>query len=255
LLKTQEHVTVVAAAPPHKHRFSDLRSPRLLARYPGIGVLMFVLGALAFGVLAVNVQNPNSPLVQADTQIVNQLHALALHSPPFILTAMIAGYYLGEQVLVVIGVLITLYFLVKRYWPELIMVLLGWGGETALVYVLSTYFNRPRPEFPDPVWQQMTMIQPTFPSGHVFGAVMGFGLLAYLAAPRMKTAFGRFVVVAAALGLCLYIGFSRVFLGHHYPSDILAGIALGIAWSGLVYTTVELLAFRKKQRPGERSYG
>jgi undecaprenyl-diphosphatase len=49
-----------------------------------------------------------------------------------------------------------------------------------------------------------------------------------------------------AVFIMLYIGFSRVFIGDHYPSDILAGYGLGIAWGGLVYTTVELIAQRNR---------
>ena len=256
MLKTQEHVhkATLPAAPTHKHRFSDLHSPHLLARWPLIGLAMFLFGMFFFGVIAINIQEPNSPLVQADTQIVNNLHVLALNGSPIAVNAAIAAYFLGEHVLVVLGILMALYFLLKRYWAELAMVLIGWGGETGVVVALSNYFNRPRPVFDVPVWDHH-MIQPSFPSGHVFGAVMGFGLLAYVIAPKMETAFGKFLVIATAAALCFYIGFGRVFVGDHYPSDIVAGIALGIAWSGLVYTTVELLAFRKKQRLGESTNG
>jgi undecaprenyl-diphosphatase len=55
------------------------------------------------------------------------------------------------------------------------------------------------------------------------------------------------VVIVAALLIILFIGFSRVFVGDHYPTDILAGYALGIAWAGLVYTTVELMALRRRR--------
>jgi undecaprenyl-diphosphatase len=187
-------------------------------------------------------------------QMVNDFHVLALKSSPFIVTSMISGYYLGQELLVGIGALMALYFLLKRYWPELIMVLVGWGGETGILLLLSTYFNRPRPEFAVSAWPGMTMIQPSFPSGHVFGAVMGFGLLAYLVAPKMATRFGKFLVIATAVAMCVYIGFSRVFIGHHYPSDILAGFAVGIAWAGLVYTTVELIFVRRKHQQEEMKH-
>jgi membrane-associated phospholipid phosphatase len=244
MLKTRERSRVTSAAPPYKHRFSDLRTPGLLARSPAIGLMLFVLGALAFGVITVNVQNPNSALVRSDVQITNQLHALALTSTPLILMAMIAGFYMGEQMLVVIGVLSALYFLFKRYWREFWMVIIAWAGEGAMWWGLSGYFNRSRPHFAVEAWHLMTA--PSYPSGHVFASVLVFGLLAYVIAPRMATGFGKILVIATAVAIPLYIGFARVYIGDHYPSDVYGGIALGVAWGALVYTVIERLSYRRR---------
>jgi len=126
------------------------------------------------------------------------------------------------------------------------MVLIAWGGEAGLWWLLAFYFNRPRPVFSDPVWHQMTA--PSFPSGHVFGAVLCYGLLAYLIVPKLSMRFWKAVVVALAVLIILCVGFSRLFVSDHYPSDILAGYGLGLAWGGFVYTTVELIARKHKQR-------
>ena len=92
------------------------------------------------------------------------------------------------------------------------------------------------------------MTAPGFPSGHSFSAVLCFGLLAYLIVPKMHTRTWKIVVIVAAVGIILFIGFSRIFVGDHYPSDVLAGYGLGIAWGGLVYTTIELIAKSYKAR-------
>ena len=60
---------------------------------------------------------------------------------------MIFGFYLGEHVIVAIGAVLVVYFLYKRFWPELAMVLIAWGGEGAIWIVLSQYFDRSRPVF------------------------------------------------------------------------------------------------------------
>ncbi len=80
---------------------------------------------------------------------------------------------------------------------------------------------------------------PGFPSGHAISVVVCYGLLAYLLAPKMPSLFWKIVVIAAALLIIVYVGFSRIFMGGHYLTDILAGYAVGIAWSGLAYTLIE----------------
>ena len=89
------------------------------------------------------------------------------------------------------------------------------------------------------------MTAPGFPSGHAISAVMCYGLLAYLLIPRMSSRFWKAVVIVTAGLIILYIGVSRLFVGDHYLSDVLAGYALGIAWSGLVYTVVELITKKR----------
>jgi membrane-associated phospholipid phosphatase len=97
-----------------------------------------------------------------------------------------------------------------------------------------------------PVWHQMTASG--FPSGHSISAVMCFGLLAYLLVPKLSSRFGKVAISVMAGLIILYIGVSRLFVGDHYLSDVLAGYARGIAWSGLVYTMIEWIT--KKMRNG-----
>jgi membrane-associated phospholipid phosphatase len=219
-----------------------LRTPGLLARWPLIGLLMILLGGIAFGVIAVSLQ-ANGPLIQADVPVANAIHEAALHSSPFIRGSMIFGFYLGEQIIVVIGALLALYFLFKRFWPELCMVIITWAGEGSIWLVLSHYYSRHRPIFDVPIWHQMTT--PGFPSGHAISAVMCYGLLAYLLVPKIHLRFWKAVAIGVAVLVILFIGYSRLFVGDHYLTDVLAGYALGIAWSGLAYSLVELI-FKKR---------
>src|SRR5512135_3719469 len=117
---------------------ADLRMPGLLARWPLIGVVMVVLGGLLFGAMAINLQM-HGPLLPVDARVANDLHAIALQSSPAMRGVMIFGFYLGEQVIVVIGVIMALYFLYKRFWPVLAMVVIAWPSEGAIWLVLSQY--------------------------------------------------------------------------------------------------------------------
>lgn len=200
---------------------------------------MVLVGLAAFAVFAVNVQT-NGPLVRDDVIIAESLHRLAQASPPWIVSLMILGYYLGQHIIVAIGVLLALHFVVRRFWPELAMVVIAWGGEGTLWLLLANYFDRARPAFDAPIWHTMTA--PGFPSGHTISAIMCYGLLAYLIAPKIRPTWGKAAIIALAVLVIIWIAFSRIFIGDHYLTDVLAGLALGIAWSGLVYTAVELVA-------------
>jgi len=219
----------------------DLRVPGWLAKWPLIGVLMFLVGSLMFGALAYNVWT-KGPLLQWDVPLTTELHSEAVKEPPRIIELLIFGFFVGKELVQVIAIILALYFLHKRFWRELAMLLVGLGGGAIIWYFLIGIFNRPRPE----AQIGIVVTDPSFPSGHVITAVLAYGLLAYLFVPKMPSLFWKWVVVIAAILTMLYIGFSRLFLGGHYLTDLLAGYALGIAWAGLVYTLIESISMGRK---------
>ncbi len=116
------------------------------------------------------------------------------------------------------------------------MLVVGATGASLLFYSLTHLFNRARP--PTQIW--IIVHLPGFPSGHTISVVVCYGLLAYLLVPKALAAWGKIALLAAALFIMAWVGFSRVFTGGHYLTDVLAGYAVGIAWWGLAYTSVEL---------------
>lgn len=233
-----------------RHPRTTLRTPGLLAQWSLIGVMMVVLGGLLFGAMALNLET-HGPLLPVDVQVANDLHAFALQSSPLMQQIMIFGFYLGEHLIMAIGLILVLYFLYRRFWAGLAMVVIAWAAEGGLWVVLSAYYNRPRPVFDVAVWHQMTA--PGFPSGHSIAAVMCFGLLAYLIVPKISSRFWKAVVIVSAGLIILYIGFSRMFVGDHYLTDVLAGYGLGVALCGLVYTLVEVIARKMERRPSKKN--
>ena len=212
-----------------------LPAPHLLARWPIIGWVMFIFGGLLFGALTYNLY-AHGPLLQWDRALANTLPAIGLKSPVFVKYLMIAGFYLGKDVLNGVDVLLGLYFLYKRYWRELTLVTVGWGGAALIFHFLSTFIGRMRP--PTQIWIIVNI--PGFPSGHAVFTTVCYGLIAYLLVPKMPSLFWKFIVVAAALLIIGFVGFSRIFTGGHYLTDILAGYAVGIAWFGLAFTLIEM---------------
>src|SRR5690606_34823316 len=128
-------------------------------------------------------------------------------------------------------------------WPtrhrlHLLLLWIVLPGGRLLGAWLKTLFDRPRPA---PTGWELEVFgypvgfpaSPAFPSGHAINAVTIFGTLAYLAIRLAPATRARRLALAAAAGSILLIGLSRVYLGVHYPSDVLAGYLAGFAWAAL----------------------
>jgi len=224
-----------------RNTFRDLRSPGVFAKWPIIGLMMFLLGSITFGALAYNVET-NAALRQWDLATAQMFHVAAQNIPSALVEYVIFGFFLGREIVVLIGLILGLYFLHKRFWREFTMVLLGSGGGGLLWYFLSRYFDRPRP----PTQIDIVLPDPSFPSGHTLSAIVCFGFLAYLLVPKMPSRFWKWFLIIVLTFITAFIGFSRLILGGHYVTDVVAGYAVGIAWMGLVYTLVESFFPRDK---------
>ncbi len=204
---------------------------------------MFIFGTVVFGALTYNLFN-HGPLLAWDIYLAKTLPAMGLKSPPIVMYIMNAGFYLGKDVLTVLGVLHGIYFIFKRYWQEFMMLLIGVSGGTAVFWILSHIINRMRPT--DQLWIIVKL--PGFPSGHAVAVVTFFGLLAYWSVPKIQSHFWKVFWVVVTILIMVFVGFSRIFTGGHYLTDILSGYAVGIAWSGLVYTSIELYFKKRRSR-------
>ncbi|HEY3311741.1 MAG TPA: phosphatase PAP2 family protein [Anaerolineales bacterium] len=234
--------TPVQEIRPRQSISTGLRSPGLLASQPMIGLAMFIIGVLVFAGLAINLKM-QGPLIKWDQYLASTLPAIGLSSPHYVELIINAGFYLGKEVIMVIDVLLAIYFIRKKYWQEFAMVTIGWLGSALIFFILSHIFLRARPT--NMIWIIVKI--PGFPSGHAIATVTFYLLLAYLLIPRAQTFFGKAAVALVSLLIILFIGFSRIFTGGHYLTDILAGYAVGIAWSGMAYTLIELYFQRRKR--------
>jgi len=219
-------------------------TPWMFAKHPRVGLTMFVLGSLVFGILAYSLVH-NGVLLRWDLPLARRLHSASLHSPRWFQLVMIAGYYVGDQVIAVIGVLLAIYFLLKRSWCELTMMICGFGISALLFLALSHSFHRARPHLEPEVWPGPSTHMPGFPSGHAIAVVSSYGLLTYFILPKIRSRSKKVLLIVGVVLLGLYVNFSRLFLGDHFLTDIIAGTAVGVAWLGLAQTAVELL-FRKR---------
>jgi membrane-associated phospholipid phosphatase len=226
---------------PRKNVFTGFHATGLLAKWPIIGLIMFIFGSLMFGCLTYNLYN-HGPLLAWDKVLSNTLPAIALKTPVIIKVIMEAAYYIGNEVIIVLLILLGFYFIYKRLWNELALMAIGMTGQALLFLSLTKLIARPRP--PTQLWIILKI--PGFPSGHAIAVIVFYGLMAYLLVPNIPSAFWKAFVVAVVIFIIGLVGFSRVFTGGHYLTDVLAGYAIGIGWSGLAYTLLEIY-FQKRR--------
>jgi undecaprenyl-diphosphatase len=169
--------------------------------------------------------------MRLDTPIRNAVHARS--SPP--VTAAMRGVSLiGSEVFLVPLGLILVWRLVaaKRRRAAVVLAVAALGAE-GLDQIMKLLFARPRP---DPFFGLASPITHSFPSGHAMVSCCFFGVLAAILAVREPSRLKRMAIFAAAAILVALMGFSRVYLGLHYPTDVLAGYAAAVVWLAVVRT-------------------
>jgi undecaprenyl-diphosphatase len=112
-------------------------------------------------------------------------------------------------------------------------------GAQVLSTGMKLGFRRDRPFFPDPLATESTF---SFPSGHALVSLAVYGSIALVLARRLSSHTQRALLLGATALLVIAIGFSRLYLGVHFLSDVLAGYAAGAAWLAFLYVVLEVRA-------------
>ena len=134
-------------------------------------------------------------------------------------------------------VTLLLAFLWRSRTPLVLMVIAA-AGSLAMTTTGKSLIGRARPalQFAVPPYEH----SPSFPSGHTLNATVLAGVLVYLLLRRIESGWGRVVTVVVGAVFVVSMGLSRVFLGHHWLTDVVAGWALGLAWVTAVVTAHRL---------------
>jgi membrane-associated phospholipid phosphatase len=244
MTSTSAHAVAPHPAMTTRHIETRPSPAGLLARNPALGLVLLLLGGLTFGLLAVNVRT-NGPLLAWDSPIDQALHVRATHDFWLSFDAMRFSATLGRETAAGIVVLLGLYWLWKRSWRPLSMLLAGVIGGNIWFEALSRFFGRHRSIFSDPL---DPLPGPSFPSGHSLTAILLYGLILYLVLPRLRSWPWRLLAAFNAALIIVLVGYSRLYMGAHYPTDVLGGYAFGLAWGALVYTSLELYHQRRSAR-------
>lgn len=133
----------------------------------------------------------------------------------------------------ILGSILTALLIYKsRSWRPLILI-----GGAAAVSVTATalgkkMIGRARPDHADAVPPYET--SPSFPSGHTLNTTVVIALVVYLACLEIKRTSARIALIAAGVIFIVAMGLSRVYLGHHWMTDVIVGWVIGLAWVGIV---------------------
>jgi undecaprenyl-diphosphatase len=126
-----------------------------------------------------------------------------------------------------------------RQWTPIVLVAATAAGSLLLTVVGKDLVGRARPPLVDAV--PPYELSASFPSGHSLNSAAIGGIVAYLVLRRQRSARARALTVTVAVAFAVTMGLSRVYLGHHWLTDVLAAWALGAAWLAVVITAHRLL--------------
>jgi membrane-associated phospholipid phosphatase len=229
---------------PRLHRFVAARlSPEgETGLHLTVGLVLIVAAAWLFGGIAEDVVN-NAAITRLDVSLAQWFHA---HASASMTQAMLLVSHVHGMIgaPVITALLAAIFYRTRqRYWLATTLAVVP--GGMLLNVLLKYVFQRARPSFDDPLLSLPTY---SFPSGHTANAALLYGLLACWLWMNRRSVAARAAAVAGACVMVALVGTSRMYLGVHYLSDVLAATAEGGAWLAVCITAVSTLRRRRQGR-------
>ena len=211
-----------------------------------IGFVISVLALWLFGGVTEDVVH-HDPLTAVDLRLAGFLRA---HATPIGDRIGVAISMIGSPAtMVALGLGVAAILTWKRWWVTLSGWVAAFVGGGGLDWVLKRVIHRARPVGAADFLHGTSF---SFPSGHAMGSLIGYGMLAYLLVAFWPPAHRhRRLVVTLAFTLTLLIGLSRLYLGVHFLSDVIAGFAAGAVWLAVCVTGVEIALRQRGLAPWE----
>ncbi|MDB5506412.1 MAG: superfamily [Devosia sp.] len=210
-------------------------SPRLL---PVAIVLAILLGMFALTTFAVTKGNP-AAFDQAATLVFrDQGNPLDPLGQPWLEETGRDITALGSNLVVgLVAIILAICLVLARLYRPAVLLVFAIAGGIAMANIVKLFFDRPRPDFGGAI----RVFTSSFPSGHATVSALAFVFIGMLLARLTRSRAIAVVAIGTAVLLTLLIGLSRVYLGVHYPTDVLAGWFLGAAWALACWIGGELL--------------
>jgi undecaprenyl-diphosphatase len=197
-------------------------------------LVVAMAAALAFVLFGVLAEVPWQPLRHLDALAPAAGHRSAvdhsaLRDPALVVTD------LGSPLVVdIVAVLAAMALLLARRWRQALVVAIARLGALTCESLAKVIVGRPRPDL---VPSLTTATGSSFPSGHATGSVAVYGATALVLATTLDRRPARWLLAVVAL-FTVAVGASRVVLGAHHPTDVLGGLALGVAWIAVAFAVV-----------------
>jgi membrane-associated phospholipid phosphatase len=244
----------------HGHGLTG-RAPQLALRLPGHIVL--VITALVGGLLVAGLTAAGSEVYEAvaEKDGLSGLDwpalELAIRWRTTLIDQLVTWFTnLGGPVgMTIIAAAVTILMVWRWRSPTpLILMVIAVAGSLSFTNVGKAIVGRARPPLTDAIPPYEYAF--SFPSGHTLNSTVIAGMIAYLVARRMTSGIGRALCVIAAFIWAVAMGLSRVFLGHHWLTDVIFAWLIGLAWLALLITAHRIfLIVRDKRRSNAAAAG
>jgi undecaprenyl-diphosphatase len=189
---------------------------RVIAGFIGAGMLLAVMGLLAK-------DGSFQTFDLAVRRSIDGLESQALKA------AMMYVTKLGSTwVLFVLGTAAVAGFAIFRWWRPLALFLIAMSGQAVLHLTFKRLFEIDRPP---PLFNYVVNDSPSFPSGHAIASLSFYGILVFLLARRFESRAVQISLWVMTAALVILVGFSRIYLGVHHASDVIAGFLAAIIWT------------------------
>ena len=225
----------MSEAPTNKKRLFEFLSLSLLL---GLGTAILTL--IFFGWLA-------EEALEGDARAFDEATRAAVHqlaSP--LMTAIMRGLsFVGSTIALAVGtIFVVIRFVMRKWTREARLFAITMIGAGLLNVTLKLTFKRPRPV---PFFNLSAPETYSFPSGHALTSAVFFGALAAILTARVRSRRVRTAIWIVSTVMFLLIGLSRIYLGVHYTTDVIAGFAAALIWI-LVVRFVEMGLVRRRRR-------
>ncbi|WP_144549966.1 phosphatase PAP2 family protein [Bacillus sp. X1(2014)] len=194
-----------------------------LKTYLIIAFSLSVVSIIGFSLISLLISDQK--IIHFDRIIINSVQGL---ETPLLTYVMKFFTFIGSAPFVIVLSLFLLFFLYKvlHHRLELILFVAAIAGSAILNGILKNFFQRVRPEF-----HRLIEIEGySFPSGHAMNAFTVYGIISFLLWRHITSRLGRWVLIFVSMVMILAIGLSRIYLGVHYPSDIIGGYFASGFW-------------------------
>lgn len=207
--------------------------------------IICIIGGILFGYMASSIGN--GTIERFDMSIIGVIQGMEM---PWLTKVLKFFTWIGSGSVVapVTFIAFFLLYFIFKYRQQAFLFVSVIAGTVLLNELLKLYFKRERPE----IYRIIDAGGFSFPSGHTMMAFSLYTIITYVAWRNVKSSFGRVLLVLFATFMISMIAVSRIYLGVHYPSDIVGGLAASALWVTIAVTVYGLYQNRRESKKGRK---